>query len=124
MTHFLENKHSVSLFTVQDPCLKICCTSFFSDVFDEIHVAANSFLFFAAGFETTASTLSFCLYELAINQDIQDRLREGVASVYNGHDQCLRMDALNELPYLDAVVAGNSVVYDNTYFVNLQFDEK
>ncbi|GFS49402.1 cytochrome P450 3A21 [Nephila pilipes] len=35
-------------------------------------------IFFLAGYETTASTLSYATYLLALNQDVQERLREEV----------------------------------------------
>lgn len=37
-------------------------------------MVAQCVIFFLAGFETTASTLAFVTYYLALNQDIQDRL--------------------------------------------------
>jgi cytochrome P450 len=37
-------------------------------------IVANAILFFMAGFETTASTLSFVFYELAMNPEIQDKV--------------------------------------------------
>ena len=90
-----------------------CCQSnnvfTFIDRFDEVHIAANSFLFFVAGFETTASTLSYCLYELAINQSIQDRLRTELENAYNKHNQCFNDEMLKEISYLDAVIAGMQV---------------
>ena len=45
-------------------------TKFLSD--DEI--IAQCLLFFTAGFETTASTITHCLFELATNPEIQDHL--------------------------------------------------
>ncbi|XP_065207592.1 probable cytochrome P450 6a14 [Planococcus citri] len=73
--------------------------------FDEIDVAANAFLFFAAGFETTASTLSFCLYELAINQDIQEKLRQEVETVKTQCGGKLTAECLKDFNYMDMVLA-------------------
>jgi len=33
---------------------------------------------FAAGFETVSSTVSYCLYELALNKSIQDKVRQEI----------------------------------------------
>lgn len=65
------------------------------------------FPFFTAGFETTASTLSYCLYELALNRDIQDRLRSEVQQVKNkSGGQTMSYDLLREMTYMDAIVSG------------------
>ena len=49
-------------------------------------LAAQVFVFFVAGFETSSTTMMFCLYELSLHQDIQDRLREEIDVVLQKHD--------------------------------------
>jgi cytochrome P450 family 6 len=44
---------------------------------DEL-ITSNSFIFMLAGLETSSTTLSFCLYELAKDKDLQDRIREEI----------------------------------------------
>ena len=44
-------------------------------------VTANSILFFLAGYDTTANTLTFLSYHLAMNKDIQDKCREEIERV-------------------------------------------
>src|SRR2546423_1924451 len=46
----------------------------------EVDILATSFLFFIAGYETTATTLSFLSYALALNQEAQQRLYEEIKS--------------------------------------------
>lgn len=41
-------------------------------------ITSNSFIFMLAGLETSATTLSFCLYELAKDKDLQDTIRKEV----------------------------------------------
>ncbi|XP_017066143.1 probable cytochrome P450 6a14 [Drosophila eugracilis] len=69
-------------------------------------MAAQAFVFFVAGFETSSSTMSFCLYELANNPDIQQRLREEIESVLgNVEGGELSYDSLAQMSYLDQVIA-------------------
>lgn len=70
-------------------------------------MAAQSFVFFIAGFETSSSTMGFCLYELAQQQDVQQRLRDEIETVLsevsNGK---VTYDAINQMNYLDQVLMG------------------
>lgn len=69
-------------------------------------MAAQAFVFFVAGFETSSSTMSFCLYELALNPDIQQRLREEIKSVLGDAEGGeLNYDSLAKMTYLDQVLA-------------------
>ncbi|XP_068145398.1 probable cytochrome P450 6a14 [Drosophila tropicalis] len=69
-------------------------------------MAAQSFVFFIAGFETSSSTMAFCLYELALHQDIQQRLRDEINTVLSGvENQELTYDAITQMTYLDKVLA-------------------
>ncbi|XP_020798127.1 probable cytochrome P450 6a14 [Drosophila serrata] len=69
-------------------------------------MAAQSFVFFVAGFETSSSTIGFCLYELALHPEIQQRLREEIETVLsNVEGGGITYDALNEMTYLEQVVA-------------------
>ncbi|KAF5285135.1 hypothetical protein FQA39_LY16824 [Lamprigera yunnana] len=66
-------------------------------------IAAQALLFFVAGFETSASTLTFCIYELAKNPHIQERLREEINAVLNEHDR-ITYDTVVDMPYLTQVI--------------------
>lgn len=78
---------------------------FIAETFDEIDIAANAFFFFVAGSDSTPMTLSYCLYELALNQNIQDKLRSEIQQVQNKYN-ISNFDSLKEMTYLDAVIAG------------------
>lgn len=74
--------------------------------FTDEDVAAQSITFFVDGFETSATALSFAMYELAVNTDCQERLRTEVDKVllkYNGE---MSYQMLHELTYTDKVLAG------------------
>nr|AAW69913.1 cytochrome P450 CYP6BB1v4 [Ochlerotatus sollicitans] len=84
-------------------------------------LAAQCFVFFAAGFETSSTAMNFCLYELAINEDIQDRLREEINEVLGENGGQLTYDALMKMDYLDRVFNETLRKYpplDNTFRTN------
>lgn len=67
-------------------------------------IAAQCFIFFVAGYETSSTTMSYCLYELAKNQEIQDRLRAHIHAVLEKHNNEITYEVLQEMPYLDQVI--------------------
>ncbi|XP_024083088.1 probable cytochrome P450 6a20 [Cimex lectularius] len=46
--------------------------------FDHTVFLSNAIVFFVAAFQTTSTTLHFALYELAVNQDVQERLYQEI----------------------------------------------
>jgi cytochrome P450 family 6 len=69
-------------------------------------LAAQAFVFFLAGFDTSSTTMTFCLYELAINPDIQEVLRNEIDTILEKHDGNMSYEAIQEMTYLEKVVAG------------------
>ncbi|KAL5290559.1 hypothetical protein ACFFRR_010124 [Megaselia abdita] len=67
-------------------------------------IAAQCFLFFAAGFETSSSTMGFCLYELALNQDIQEKARTEILEIFEKHKGELTYESMKEMRYLEQCV--------------------
>ena len=47
----------------------------------EEEIMGNAMIFFVAGYDTTASTLQFLVYELAVNPEIQERLIQEIDDV-------------------------------------------
>ncbi|KAH8377622.1 hypothetical protein KR093_006318, partial [Drosophila rubida] len=66
-------------------------------------LAAQVFVFFIAGFETSSSNMSYALLELAKNQDCQRKLRSEIQSVLEKHGE-LTYEAMLEIQYLDQVI--------------------
>lgn len=76
-----------------------------STIWQDDYLVAQCLLFFLAGFDTTSSTLAFCAYELAVNQDIQDKLRQEINDmdqILNGEN--LTYEKLQGMKYLDQFV--------------------
>ncbi|PNF20303.1 Cytochrome P450 6a2 [Cryptotermes secundus] len=72
--------------------------------FTETLLASQAFIFFLAGFETSSTTLSFCLHELALNPEVQERLREEIDSTLEKYEGKITYDAIHSMSYLDKVV--------------------
>lgn len=64
---------------------------------DEISAAA--LLFFIAGYDTTASTMSFCVYNIATHPKVQERLVAEIVTVLG--DQEPDYDSIQKLEYLE-----------------------
>ncbi|XP_028130066.2 probable cytochrome P450 6a13 [Diabrotica virgifera virgifera] len=64
-------------------------------------MAAQAFLFFTAGFETSSMSSSFILFELGLHQDVQDKVREEIITVLKKHDDKISYDVLKEMKLLD-----------------------
>ncbi|CAD1474802.1 unnamed protein product, partial [Heterotrigona itama] len=69
-------------------------------------ITAQAFVFFAAGFETSSSTMSNALYELALNQEIQEKLRDEIKSNLSKHGGELKYEHVKDMEYLDKVFKG------------------
>lgn len=76
------------------------------DIGDE-DIAAQAMIFFLGGFETVATALCFTIYELALDQDVQDRLREEIDKVWEEEDENITSEVILKMKYLDMVVSGN-----------------
>lgn len=70
-------------------------------------VAAQALVFYAAGFESSSGTMSFLLYELAVNPEVQERCYKEIILVMEKYNGALTYEALHELNYL-------SMTYDET----------
>lgn len=71
--------------------------------FTPLELAAESFLVYIGGFETSSTLMTFTLYELALHPEMQDRLREEINSTLDEQDK-LTYETLLGMKYLDMVV--------------------
>ncbi|XP_041978263.1 cytochrome P450 6B5-like isoform X2 [Aricia agestis] len=67
-------------------------------------LAAQCMLFFAAGFETSSTTIALTLFELAKNKEAQERVIEEVDDYMERNDGRVEFGCIEELPYLKACV--------------------
>ncbi|XP_013112018.2 probable cytochrome P450 6a21 [Stomoxys calcitrans] len=67
-------------------------------------LAAQAFVFLLAGYETSSTTMSFALYELALNQAIQEKAREEVVKVLGAHNNCFTYECMKDMVYLEQII--------------------
>ena len=63
----------------------------------------NSLRFFVAGYETTATVLSYACYMMSLNPEVQEKLYQELKNAFN-HNEMIKYEEVMKLPYLDAVV--------------------
>ena len=69
----------------------------------KIEGAAQAYVIFAGGFETSSSTMSYCIYELACNPHIQDKVADEINATLKKFGG-LTYDNVQEMTYLHKVV--------------------
>ncbi|KAF5296535.1 hypothetical protein FQR65_LT01525 [Abscondita terminalis] len=71
---------------------------------DEI-ITAQALIFFFAGFDTTSTMMSYACYELAVNPEIQNKLREEVDEKLKNSNGYFTYDSITSMKYLDMVIS-------------------
>lgn len=79
-------------------------------MFTDKVIAAQAFIFFLAGFETSSTTLSYCLYELSKQPEYQERVYDEICQMYNKYGE-INYDSLADMLFLEQVLLGESLKY-------------
>lgn len=73
-------------------------------------IVAQSFVFFFAGFETSSTTMTFALFELSVNPEIQEKVRTELVGVLEKYNNQIGYQSLKELEYMQQVIDGNFLI--------------
>lgn len=80
--------------------------------------AAQTFLFYIAGFDTSASTLTYCLYELIRNKELKEKVQREIDETLERHNNEITYDAINEMKYLELCILETVRKYPTLPFLN------
>lgn len=72
-------------------------------------MTAQAYLFFVGGYESTSTTMTFFMYEMARNQDIQQKAYEDIGAILEKHDGKLTYESINEMKYIETCLDGNKL---------------
>ena len=86
-------------------------------------IIGNIILILLAGYETTASLLTFASHSLAVYPEIQTKLRQEILEAKNKNNGVLDYDTLMSLPYLDAVIHETLRMYPPLFRTDRQCSE-
>jgi len=75
-----------------------------NDHFSSKSIISNAMGFLIAGSETTSISLAWTLFELAKNQDIQEKARKEILSVINEDDKEITLKKIQQLKYLQNII--------------------
>lgn len=74
-------------------------------------IVANAYILFIAGFETVSTSMSYCMYEMALRKDVQNKVRKEIMEVKAKHNGTISSECLNELHYMGMVIKGKIYRY-------------
>lgn len=77
-------------------------------------IFAQVYFFYLAGFETSATTISFCMFEVAKNQEIQKKVHEEIDNVLSEHNGEISSESIADMKYLDACIYGEICFFLST----------
>lgn len=72
-------------------------------------LVAQALQFFIAGYETTSNAISFILYELAIHQIVQGKLRTEVHTLLQKHGD-ITHECVKDMKYMEMCIKGIDIL--------------
>ncbi|CAL4130192.1 unnamed protein product, partial [Meganyctiphanes norvegica] len=69
----------------------------------DMEIIANAWVFLLGGFETTANSITYTSYLLAMHQEVQEKLYQEVMSIIQDHSSHIGYDDIAKMTYLDQV---------------------
>lgn len=84
------------------------------DGFSVNEIVAHCFAFLLGGFETPSSVGAFCIYELSINQHLQDKVRKEIEHVLETNGGEITYNTLCELKFMDQCISETLRKYPST----------
>ena len=79
--------------------------------FTEDEIIANVLMFFAAGFETTSTLLSYSSFVLTNNPDVQEKLYRELKATFDEKNGQFDYETLSSHPYLDSFICETLRLY-------------
>lgn len=94
----------------------------FSEITIEL-IAAQCFIFFIGGFESSASTLMYMLFELAQHPDVQNKVRQEILTTLESNGGEMTYEMMTSLTYLNMVIDGRKFIVVNFQQKQIRTDE-
>lgn len=73
-------------------------------------MSAHAFVFYTASFESSSTTMSFCMYELAKKPEIQRKVHAEIDAVLSRHEGQLTYDSIGDMKFLERCIDGECVI--------------
>lgn len=71
---------------------------------------AQAFVFFLGGSDTSSTALTFCLLELMLNIEVQEKLRKEIMNTLKKDNEILSYEGIKDMKYMDMVINGKKFI--------------
>lgn len=69
-------------------------------------LAAQCYVFYIAGFETSSTAIAYALFELAQNMELQNKARKHITDVMNKYNGKISYESLSDMTYVEQCIQG------------------